>query len=76
MGEDTSEEVGQLSKHKEGLERENEKLLNEVGHLTQKLTNALEYQHELERKTSTGDLKINELNIQLEVRILLTGLGY
>lgn len=70
MGEDTSEEMGQLSKHKEGLERENQKLLSEVSHLTQKLTNVLEYQNELERKTSTGDLKINELNIQLEVTIL------
>ncbi|XP_068899538.1 cilia- and flagella-associated protein 58-like isoform X1 [Tenebrio molitor] len=69
MGEDTSEEMGQLSKHKEGLERENEKLLGEVTHLTQKLTNALEYQNELERKTSLGDLKINELAGQLEDQV-------
>ena len=59
--------MGQLSKHKEGLERENEKLLGEVTHLSQKLNNALEYQNELERKTSMGDLKINELAGQLEV---------
>ncbi|XP_044264662.1 cilia- and flagella-associated protein 58-like [Tribolium madens] len=69
MGEDTSEEMGQLSKHKEGLERENEKLLGEVSHLTQKLNNALEYQNELERKTSMGDMKISELAGQLEDQV-------
>lgn len=62
--------MGQLSKHKEGLERENEKLLGEVSHLTQKLNNALEYQNELERKTSMGDMKINELAGQLEVFLI------
>ena len=60
-----------MSKHKEGLERENEKLLGEVTHLSQKLNNALEYQNELERKTSMGDLKINELAGQLEVDLTL-----
>lgn len=59
--------MGQLTAHKEGLERENEKLIGELTHLSQKLTNVLEYQVELERKNSLGDMKMNEMTGQLEV---------
>ncbi|XP_050310350.1 cilia- and flagella-associated protein 58-like [Anthonomus grandis grandis] len=61
-----SEEVGELSKHKDGLERERDKLINEVTQLATKLNNAVSYQEELERKNSEADLKINEIAGQLE----------
>lgn len=57
-----------MSKHKDGLERERDKLINEVTQLTTKLNNAVSYQEELERKNSEADLKINEISGQLEVK--------
>lgn len=63
---------GDLSKHKDGLERERDRLVNEVTQLTTKLTNALSYQEELERKTSAADLKINEVAGLLEVFMTLS----
>ncbi|CAG9771320.1 unnamed protein product [Ceutorhynchus assimilis] len=65
MNQDT-DDVGDLSKHKDGLERERDKLMNEVTQLTTKLVNAIGYQEELEKKTSMADIKINELTNQLE----------
>ncbi|XP_076265822.1 cilia- and flagella-associated protein 58-like [Rhynchophorus ferrugineus] len=65
MNQDT-DEVGELSKHKDGLERERDKLLNEVTQLTTKLNNALSYQEELEKKNSEADLRLNEVSGQLE----------
>ncbi|XP_060527691.1 cilia- and flagella-associated protein 58-like [Cylas formicarius] len=65
MSQDT-DEVGGLSKHKDGLERERDKLVNEVTQLTTKLTNAISYQEELEKKNSEADLRINEISGQLE----------
>ncbi|KAI4460742.1 cilia and flagella-associated protein 58-related [Holotrichia oblita] len=65
MGQD-NEELGALSKHKEGLQRERDKLVSEVAKLTEKLNNALSYQEELERRTSQADLKINEFAEQIE----------
>lgn len=59
--------AGEISKHKDGLERERDKLLNEVTQLTTKLNNAMGYQEELEKKNSEADLKINEIAGQLEV---------
>lgn len=59
--------VGEVSKHKDGLERERDKLLNEVTQLATKLNNAMGYQEELEKKNSEADLKINEIAGQLEV---------
>lgn len=59
-----------MSKHKDGLERERDRLINEVTQLTTKLTNALGYQEELERKNSEADLKINEIAGQLEVCLI------
>lgn len=59
--------MGEVSKHKDGLERERDKLLNEVTQLTTKLNNAMGYQEELEKKNSEADLKINEIAGQLEV---------
>lgn len=56
-----------MSKHKDGLERERDKLLNEVTQLATKLNNAMGYQEELEKKNSEADLKINEIAGQLEV---------
>lgn len=56
-----------MSKHKDGLERERDRLVNEVSQLNTKLANALSYQEELERKTSVADLKINEIEALLEV---------
>nr|CAI5844619.1 unnamed protein product [Callosobruchus analis] len=50
LNQDT-EEMGELSKHKDGLERERDRLINEVTQLNTKLQNALGYQEELERKT-------------------------
>lgn len=61
--------MDELSKHKDGLERERDRLINEVTQLTTKLSNALGYQNELERKTSAADLKINEIAALLEVSI-------
>lgn len=60
--------MGELSKHKDGLERERDKLMNEVTQLTTKLNNAVSYQEELEKKNSEADLRINEIAGQLEVR--------
>lgn len=57
----------ELSKNKDGLERERDRLVNEVNQLTTKLENALNYQDELERKNSEADLKINEIAGLLEV---------
>ncbi|KAG5899291.1 hypothetical protein JTB14_012290 [Gonioctena quinquepunctata] len=65
MNQDT-EEVGELSKHKDGLERERDRLINEVTQLNTKLQNALGYQEELERKNSQADMRINEICGQLE----------
>lgn len=62
---------GDLSKHKDGLERERDRLINEVTQLNTKLANALSYQEELERKTSATDLKVNEYAGLLEVIALL-----
>lgn len=56
-----------LTKHKDGLERERDRLVNEVTQLNTKLVNAVSYQEELERKTSAADLKINEIAGLLEV---------
>ncbi|ERL90076.1 hypothetical protein D910_07431, partial [Dendroctonus ponderosae] len=61
-----SDDVGELSKHKDGLERERDKLINEVTQLTTKLNNAVNYQEELEKKNSEADLRINEIAGQLE----------
>ncbi|CAH1154041.1 unnamed protein product [Phaedon cochleariae] len=62
----SDDDAGELSKHKDGLERERDRLINEVTQLNTKLQNALGYQEELERKTSEADLKINEISGQLE----------
>ncbi|KAK9886136.1 hypothetical protein WA026_014923 [Henosepilachna vigintioctopunctata] len=61
-----AEDTGVMSKKKEGLQREKERLQAEVVQLTQKLQNALSYQEELEHKNSAADLKLNELNGQVE----------
>nr|XP_023014333.1 cilia- and flagella-associated protein 58-like [Leptinotarsa decemlineata] len=65
MNQDT-DEVGELSKHKDGLERERDRLINEVTQLNTKLQNALGYQEELERKNSEADMRINEISGQIE----------
>uniref|UniRef100_A0A6P7F183 Cilia- and flagella-associated protein 58-like n=1 Tax=Diabrotica virgifera virgifera TaxID=50390 RepID=A0A6P7F183_DIAVI len=65
MNQDT-DETGELSKHKDGLERERDRLVNEVTQLTTKLQNAVTYQEELEKKNSEADMKINEIAGQLE----------
>lgn len=57
----------ELSKHKDGLERERDRLLNEVNQLNTKLANAMGYQEELEKKNSEADLKMNEISGKLEV---------
>lgn len=49
------------------MERERDRLINEVNQLNTKLANALSYQEELERKTSATDLKVNEYAALLEV---------
>ncbi|XP_017780088.1 PREDICTED: cilia- and flagella-associated protein 58-like [Nicrophorus vespilloides] len=66
MAQGEMEENPQLTKHREGLEREKAKLMSEVSKLNEKLNNALAYQDELERRTSQADLTINEINGQLE----------
>lgn len=53
-----------LSKHKDSIERERDRLVNEVSQLNTNF--ALSYQEELERKTSVPDLKINEIEALLE----------
>ncbi|CAG9834082.1 unnamed protein product [Diabrotica balteata] len=65
MNQDT-DETGELSKHKDGLERERDRLVNEVTQLNTKLQNAVTYQEELEKKNSEADMKINEIAGQLE----------
>lgn len=49
------------------MERERDRLINEVNQLNTKLANALSYQEELEKKASEADLKINEFAGLLEV---------
>lgn len=66
FSQDNEEQVGQMTKKKEGLQREKDRLAGEVIQLTQKLQNALGYQEELEHKNSSADLKINELNTQVD----------
>ncbi|XP_066253136.1 cilia- and flagella-associated protein 58-like [Euwallacea similis] len=61
-----ADEVGELSKHKDGLERERDRLLNEVTQLNTKLNDAISYQEELEKKNSEADFRINEIAGQLE----------
>ncbi|XP_066139447.1 cilia- and flagella-associated protein 58-like [Euwallacea fornicatus] len=61
-----ADEVGELSKHKDGLERERDRLLNEVTQLNTKLNDAINYQKELEKKKSEADLRINEMAGQLD----------
>lgn len=56
-----------MSKHKEGLQRERDKLIGEVAKLTERLNNALSYQEELEARASQVDLKLTEVTTQLEV---------
>lgn len=53
------------------MQRERDKLVSEVAKLTEKLNNALNYQEELERRTSQADLKINEFAEQIEVNLRL-----
>lgn len=60
--------MGQLSKHKEGLQRERDKLANEVQQLNQKIDTMQAYQDDLEKKNTANDLKINETTQKLEVR--------
>ncbi|XP_030757675.1 cilia- and flagella-associated protein 58-like [Sitophilus oryzae] len=60
------EEGGEMTKNKDGLERERDKLINEVTQLSTKLYNALNYQEELEKKNSDADLRLNEISGQLE----------
>lgn len=59
-----------MSKHKEGLQRERDKLVGEVTKLTERLNNALSYQEELESRASQVDLKLTEVTTQLEVNNL------
>lgn len=61
--------TGVMSKKKEGIQREKERLQGEVVQLSQKLQNALGYQEELEHKNSAADIKITELSTQVEVRV-------
>ncbi|XP_044753434.1 cilia- and flagella-associated protein 58-like [Coccinella septempunctata] len=61
-----AEDTGVMSKKKEGLQREKERLQGEVVQLSQKLQNALGYQEELEHKNSAADIKITELSAQVD----------
>ncbi|CAH1188590.1 unnamed protein product [Phyllotreta striolata] len=60
------------AKTQDDLEREREKLINEVTQLTTKLQNAIGYQEELERKNSEVDLKMKALSQQLTEQIMET----
>ncbi|XP_057669299.1 cilia- and flagella-associated protein 58-like [Diorhabda carinulata] len=64
-----ADDTGELSKHRDGLERERDRLINEVNQLNTKLQNAVGYQEELEKKNSEADLKINEIAGQLEDQV-------
>lgn len=59
--------MGQLNKHREGLQRERDKLLNEVALLTQKLEEAVQDQEVLEKQNAEAAKKIDELSKTIEV---------
>ncbi|CAG2063637.1 unnamed protein product, partial [Timema podura] len=59
---------GSLSKNKEGLMKERERLHSELIALNEKLRTVMEYQDTLERKNSSADLRLHELNQELETQ--------
>nr|CAD7431679.1 unnamed protein product [Timema monikensis] len=68
LGLDQSDQYGTLSKNKEGLMKERERLHSELIALNEKLRTVMEYQDTLERKNSSADLRLHELNQELETQ--------
>nr|CAD7586443.1 unnamed protein product [Timema genevievae] len=68
LGLDQSDQYGSLSKNKEGLMKERERLHLELIALNEKLRTVMEYQDTLERKNSSADLRLHELNQELETQ--------
>ncbi|XP_018319123.1 cilia- and flagella-associated protein 58-like [Agrilus planipennis] len=68
MGGEEDEAAAETAKTQESLIRDKERLLTEIDKMTQKLTNALAYQEDLERRASTQDLQIESLTTELNSR--------
>lgn len=60
-----------MAKNKEALAREKERLTAELATQKERLSNALKYQEELERRNDSADTRIAELSVELEVRTVL-----
>ncbi|KAG8281210.1 hypothetical protein J6590_063410 [Homalodisca vitripennis] len=58
-----------MAKTKEAQAKERERMVNEILSLRERLSAALSYQEELERKNSSADLRISELQQELENQI-------
>lgn len=59
--------VGALSKNKEAMAREKERLLNEIQNAREKYANGLKYTEELEKRNEATELKLSEVSTELEV---------
>lgn len=59
--------MGQINKHREGLQRERDKLLNEVALLTEKIEEAAQDQEAVEKKHAEALKKISELTKTIDV---------
>lgn len=59
-----------MAKTKEAQAKERERMMSEIISLRERLNAALTYQEELERKTSSADLRIAELQQELEVTFI------
>lgn len=57
-----------MAKTKEAQAKERERMVSEISSLRERLNAAMSYQEELERKNSSADLRITELQQELEVR--------
>lgn len=59
-----------MAKTKEAQAKERERMMAEISNLRERLNAAMTYQDELERKNSSADLRISELQQELEVESL------
>lgn len=59
-----------MAKTKEAQAKERDRMLNEISSLRERLNAALTYQEELEHKNSSADLRLMELQQELEVSCL------
>lgn len=64
-----------MNKRREGLQRERDKLYNEVVNLQQKLEEAIEVQEDFEQKNLEANKKIAELTARIDVLKILKSIS-